>query len=36
MKIDLNEVEKTIVIPISFFKDNEPEEYTLSHEATAL
>ena len=32
MKIDLNEVEKTIVIPISFFKDNEPEEYTLSHE----
>ena len=32
MKIVLNEVEKTIVIPISFFKDNEPEEYTLSHE----
>jgi len=32
MKIDHNEVEKTIVIPISFFKNNEPEEYTLSHE----
>ena len=32
MKIDSREVEKTIVIPISFFKDNEPEEYTLSHE----
>lgn len=32
MKIDPSEVEKTIVVPISFFKDNEPEEYTLSHE----
>ncbi|BAK74008.1 MAG: CoA pyrophosphatase [Arcobacter sp.] len=32
MKIDHNEVEKTIVIPISFFKDNEPKEYTLAHE----
>ena len=32
LKIDSREVEKTIVIPISFFKDNEPEEYTLSHE----
>ena len=32
MNIDYNEVEKTLLIPISFFKDNEPEEYTLSHE----
>ena len=32
MKIDYNEVEKTILIPISFFKDNEPIEYTLRHE----
>lgn len=32
MKIDHNEVEKTIVIPISFFKENEPKEYTLAHE----
>ena len=32
MKIDPSEVEKTIVIPISFFKENEAEEYTLSHE----
>lgn len=32
MKIDHNEVEKTIVIPISFFKDHEPEEYTLTQE----
>ena len=32
MKIDHNEVEKTIVIPISFFKEHEPEEYTLAQE----
>jgi 8-oxo-dGTP pyrophosphatase MutT (NUDIX family) len=32
MKIDFNEVEKTLLIPISFFKENEPEEYTLAHE----
>ena len=32
MKLDYNEVEKTILIPLSFFKNNEPEEYNLSHE----
>ncbi|MDY3203863.1 MAG: CoA pyrophosphatase [Arcobacter sp.] len=32
MKIDHNEVEKTIVIPISFFKEHEAKEYTLAHE----
>lgn len=32
MKIDKNEVEKTLLIPISFFKNTEPFEYTLSHE----
>lgn len=32
MKIDHNEVEKTIVIPISFFKEHKPKEYTLAHE----
>jgi len=32
MKIDPREVEKTMLIPISFFKDNTPEEYILSHE----
>lgn len=32
MKIDHNEVEKTLLIPITFFKENEPEEYTLAHE----
>ena len=32
MKIDPSEVEKVVTIPISFFKENEPEEYTLSHE----
>ena len=32
MKIDYNEVEKTILIPISFFKNNKPQEYNLSHE----
>ncbi len=32
MKIDFNEVEKTLLIPISFFKENEPDEYTLAHE----
>ena len=32
MRIDCNEVEKTILVPISFFKNNEPEEYNLSHE----
>lgn len=32
MVIDKNEVEKTLLIPISFFKEHEPIEYTLSHE----
>lgn len=32
MKIDFSEVEKTLLIPISFFKEHEPEEYTLVHE----
>lgn len=32
MNIDYSEVEKTIAIPISFFKENEPEEYTLAYE----
>jgi len=32
MKIDKNEVEKTILIPLKFFKETEPLEYTLSHE----
>lgn len=32
MVIDQNEVEKTLLIPLSFFKENEPLEYTLSHE----
>lgn len=32
MKIDFNEVEKTLLIPISFFKEHKPEEYTLVHE----
>jgi 8-oxo-dGTP pyrophosphatase MutT (NUDIX family) len=32
MKIDKNEVEKTLLIPMSFFKDTKPKEYTLSHE----
>lgn len=32
MKIDKNEVEKTLLIPLSFFKDTKPTEYTLSHE----
>ena len=32
MKIDPSEVEKVVTIPISFFKEHEPEEYTLSHE----
>jgi 8-oxo-dGTP pyrophosphatase MutT (NUDIX family) len=32
MVIDKNEVERTLLIPLSFFKDNEPLEYTLSHE----
>ena len=32
MKIDKNEVEKTILIPMDFFKKNEAVEYTLSHE----
>lgn len=29
MKIDKNEVEKTILIPIKYFKNTEPKEYTL-------
>ena len=32
MVIDKNEVEKTLLIPVSFFKNTEPLEYTLSHE----
>lgn len=32
MKIDYNEVEKTLLIPISFFKKSRPVEYTLCHE----
>ena len=32
MNIDHNEVEKTLIIPISFFKENQPQEYTLAHE----
>lgn len=32
MKIDKNEVEKTLLIPIEFFKTHEPLEYTLSQE----
>lgn len=32
MKIDKNEVEKTFLIPLSFFKEHEPEEYTLKYE----
>ncbi len=32
MKIDENEVEKTLLIPIKFFKEHKPEEYTLAHE----
>lgn len=32
MTIDRAEVEKTILIPLKFFKDNPPEEYTLRYE----
>lgn len=32
MHIDKNEVEKTILIPIEFFKNNPPIEYTLKYE----
>lgn len=32
MNIDENEVEKTLLIPLSFFKETKPLEYTLSHE----
>ena len=32
MKIDKNEVEKTILIPVSYFKKNSPKEYTLKYE----
>ncbi len=32
MKIDKNEVEKTILIPMKFFKENPPTEYTLKYE----
>ena len=32
MKIDKNEVERTLFIPLSFFKEHKPIEYTLSHE----
>lgn len=32
MKIDENEVEKTLLIPVSFFKNTQALEYTLSHE----
>lgn len=32
MKIDKNEVEKTLLVPVSFFKNNPPKEYTLRAE----
>jgi 8-oxo-dGTP pyrophosphatase MutT (NUDIX family) len=32
MKVDKNEVEKTFLIPIDFFKKNPPVEYTLKYE----
>ena len=32
MNIDKNEVEKTILVPLKFFKETAPLEYTLSHE----
>lgn len=32
MKIDKNEVESTLLIPIKFFKENPPVEYTLRYE----
>jgi len=32
MNIDKNEVEKTFLVPLSFFKNNQAIEYTLSHE----
>ena len=32
MDIDKNEVESTLLVPLKFFKDNEPLEYTLAHE----
>lgn len=32
MIIDKNEVEKTLLIPVSFFKNTKPIEYTLAHE----
>jgi 8-oxo-dGTP pyrophosphatase MutT (NUDIX family) len=32
MKIDSSEVEKTFLIPISFFRETQAEEYTLAHE----
>lgn len=32
MKIDPNEVEKTLLIPLDYFKSHEPEEYNLRSE----
>ncbi len=32
MKLDFNEVEKTYLIPLDFFKQNEPEVYNLRNE----
>lgn len=32
MNIDFNEVEKTLLIPLSFFKEYDAEEYTLAQE----
>lgn len=32
MKIDKSEVEKTLLIPVSFFKNNKPKEYILRNE----
>lgn len=32
MVIDKNEVEKTLLIPVSFFKNTKATEYTLAHE----
>lgn len=32
MNIDFNEVEKTLLIPLSFFKEHDAQEYTLGQE----
>jgi 8-oxo-dGTP pyrophosphatase MutT (NUDIX family) len=33
LKIDMNEVEKVFTIPVSFFKNNEPEKFSVKVEA---